>query len=187
MLIHKFKLKYGDKAEHYINNEVGKFLSNNRLTEENLKKLDEKIGWEADMRNKKQDVLNDHLSQKSGASRASRPKTGAQQPGVKWERSTGDLNDVMSVKSYASSWMSGASGVKQTAPQGKPDIAPDTMSLRSDESQLSWPLTNYSNLNEEDEWTAIMNFNTILHYEEQKQAFLREKERKRLIKEELDR
>jgi hypothetical protein len=48
-------------------------------------------------------------------------------------------------------------------------------------------LTNYSNLNEEDEWTAIMNFNTILHYEEQKQAFLREKERKRLIKEELDR
>lgn len=83
--------------------------------------------------------------------------------------------------------MSGASGLKQTAAPAKPDIAPDTMSLRSDESQLSRPLTNYSNLNEEDEWTAIMNFNTILHYEEQKQAFLREKERKRLIKEELDR
>jgi len=49
MLIHKFKLKYGDKAEAYINNEVGKFLSNNRLTEENLKKLDEKIGREADL------------------------------------------------------------------------------------------------------------------------------------------
>jgi len=32
-----------------------------------------------------------------------------------------------------------------------------------------------------------MNFNTILHYEEQKQAYLWEKERKRLIKEELDR
>jgi len=27
-------------------------------------------------------------------------------------------------------------------------------------------MTSYSNLNEEDEWTAIMNFNTILHYEE---------------------
>lgn len=53
MLIHKFKLKYGDKAEAYINNEVGKFLSNNRLTEENLKKLDEKIGKEADLRAKK--------------------------------------------------------------------------------------------------------------------------------------
>ena len=62
MLIHKFKLKYGNKAEQYINNEVGKFLSNNRLTEENLKKLDEKIGKEADTRNKKEDVLQDHLS-----------------------------------------------------------------------------------------------------------------------------
>lgn len=68
MLIHKFKLKYGDKAEQYINNEVGKFLSNNRLTEENLKKLDEKIGKEADIRTKKEEVLHDHLSQKSGAS-----------------------------------------------------------------------------------------------------------------------
>ncbi len=62
MLIHKFKLKYGNKTEQYINNEVGKFLSNNRLTEENLKKLDEKIGKEADIRNKKEDVLQDHLS-----------------------------------------------------------------------------------------------------------------------------
>lgn len=69
MLIHKFKLKYGDKAEAYINNEVGKFLSNNRLTEENLKKLDEKIGKEADLRAKKQEVLADHVSVKSGASR----------------------------------------------------------------------------------------------------------------------
>ena len=31
-----------------------------------------------------------------------------------------------------------------------------------------------------------MKFNTLLHYEEQKQALLRDKERKRLIKEELD-
>jgi hypothetical protein len=69
MLIHKFKLKYGDKAEAYINNEVGKFLSNNRLTEENLKKLDEKIGKEADLRNKKEEILSDHKSVKSGASR----------------------------------------------------------------------------------------------------------------------
>ena len=43
-----------------------------------------------------------------------------------------------------------------------------------------------SELDEEDEWTAIMKFNTLLHYEEQKQAMLRDKERKRLIREELD-
>ena len=44
----------------------------------------------------------------------------------------------------------------------------------------------YSELDEDDEWTAIQKFNTLLHYEEQKQAMLRDKERKRLIKEELD-
>ena len=44
----------------------------------------------------------------------------------------------------------------------------------------------YSEINEDDEWTAIQKFNTLLHYEEQKQSILRDKERKRLIKEELD-
>lgn len=39
---------------------------------------------------------------------------------------------------------------------------------------------------EEDEWTAIQKFNTLLHYEEQKQAMLREQERRRLIRDELD-
>jgi hypothetical protein len=45
----------------------------------------------------------------------------------------------------------------------------------------------YSEINEEDEWFAIQKFNTLLHYEQQKQEQLRERERKRLIKEELDR
>lgn len=84
--------------------------------------------------------------------------------------------------------MSGASRASKRDADKLPAIAPDTQSLRSDvDSVYSRPMSSYSNLNEEDEWTAIMNFNTILHYEEQKQAMLREKERKRLIKEELDR
>lgn len=45
----------------------------------------------------------------------------------------------------------------------------------------------YSELAEEDEWAAIQKFNTLLHYEEQKQAIVRESERRKLIKEELDR
>lgn len=45
----------------------------------------------------------------------------------------------------------------------------------------------YSEINENDEWVAIQKFNTLLHYEEQKQSMLRENERKRLIREELDR
>lgn len=44
LLINKFKLKYGDKAEKLITAEVDKFLKNDRLTESNLVKLDDKIG-----------------------------------------------------------------------------------------------------------------------------------------------
>ena len=49
MLINKFKLKYGDKPNlsKYIDNEVHKFLTNDRLTEGNLKNLDNKIGKQA--------------------------------------------------------------------------------------------------------------------------------------------
>ena len=42
-------MKYGNKPNvtTYINNEVNKFLKNDRLTEENLKRLDDKIHKEA--------------------------------------------------------------------------------------------------------------------------------------------
>lgn len=40
---------------------------------------------------------------------------------------------------------------------------------------------------EDDEWNAIVKFNTLLHYEEQKLAQERKEERKRLLKLELDR
>jgi len=44
----------------------------------------------------------------------------------------------------------------------------------------------FSELAEEDEWTAIQKFNTLLHYEEQKQQMMREQERRKLIRGELD-
>lgn len=45
MLCNKFKLKYGHKPNlaNYIDNEVNRFLANDRLTETNLKNLDVKI------------------------------------------------------------------------------------------------------------------------------------------------
>lgn len=48
MLINKFKLKYGGQPNisNYIDNEVRKFLANDRLTEGNLKNLDSKISKE---------------------------------------------------------------------------------------------------------------------------------------------
>ena len=50
----------------YIDNEVNKFLKNDRLTEENLKKLDDKINKESRIRDKQEAILDDRKSQKSG-------------------------------------------------------------------------------------------------------------------------
>lgn len=71
LLINKFKLKYGNKPNvaKYIDNEVQKFLKNDRLTEENLKKLDDRILREAELRDKKQEILDDRRSERSGVSR----------------------------------------------------------------------------------------------------------------------
>ena len=77
----------------------------------------------------------------------------------------------MSVKSYASSRMSGASNLSKKslkAGEARPGLqaagAQAALEVSDTESQLSHVHTQYSNLNEEDEWTAIQNFNTILHY-----------------------
>ena len=89
--------------------------------------------------------------------------------------------------------MSGASRLS------KPSVAEirgtrpvDTASVRPSQVDTQSMTTSvaksqaYSELDEDDEWNAIMKFNTLLHYEEQKQSLLRDKERKRLIREELD-
>ena len=106
MLVNKFKLKYGERAQTLIDNEVGKFLNNNRLTEENLKKLDEKIGRVQGQKQHQDDVLSEHRSQKSGASRRSkgsaysRPKTNqGRRPASK--RGDVNMDDAISVKSLS--------------------------------------------------------------------------------------
>jgi hypothetical protein len=55
MLINKFKLKYGDKPQisKFIDNEVVKYLKNDRLTEDTLRNLDSKIMKEVALRDKK--------------------------------------------------------------------------------------------------------------------------------------
>jgi hypothetical protein len=74
LLINKFKVKYGDKGAglaKYIDNEVQRFLKNDRLTEDNLKRLDERILKESEVRDRKDAILDDRRSNKSGAHRAS--------------------------------------------------------------------------------------------------------------------
>ena len=114
LLVNKFKLKYGDKPtiSSYIDNEVQRFLKNDRLTEDTLKKLDEKIGKEAELREKKQDILEERRSE-------GRPKS------VK-SQTRGD-----DVRSVASSKMSGLSkSSKKNIPQDKLD-GMDRMSYTS--------------------------------------------------------
>ena len=55
LLVNKFKLKYGGQGDmaKFIDIEVQKFLTNDRLTEGNLKNLDSKIMREAGNRDKK--------------------------------------------------------------------------------------------------------------------------------------
>ena len=79
MLITKFKMKYGNKPElsKYIDNEVHKFLANDRLTEANLKVLDSKIGKEADNRDKKSAILSDIRSQRSQSAYSQKSKVSA--------------------------------------------------------------------------------------------------------------
>ena len=73
MLVNKFKIKYGDKPQlsKYIDNEVARFLKNGRLTEDNLRGLDSKISKEADLRDKKEAILDDRKSNASARSRQS--------------------------------------------------------------------------------------------------------------------
>jgi len=70
MLVNKFKLKYGDKPQiaKYIDNEVGKFLKNDRLNEDNLKRLDNKILKECELRDKRGAIMDDRKSERSRGS-----------------------------------------------------------------------------------------------------------------------
>ena len=85
MLINKFKIKYGEKPmlNKFIENEVSKFLTNDRLTEANLKNLDNKIGKEANNREKKEAILAEVRSQRSASAYSNASKRSAAAQSVK--------------------------------------------------------------------------------------------------------
>jgi len=154
MLINKFKVKYGEKPalSKYIDNEVGKFLKNGRLTEDNLRNLDTKIGKEADLRDKREDILADRKSN-AGSVRSKKSSHAGQ-----------NNADARSTHSRQSGRSVGSRQSQRSAAQRKPDA--DQISVAS--SMRSRHTEAHSELAEEDEWTAIQKFNTLLHYEEQK-------------------
>lgn len=139
MLINKFKLKYGDKANlgKYIDNEVHKFLSNDRLTEANLKNLDTKIGREAQQRDKKSQILSDARSQRS-------VRSGSARSGAPSVRSRGGISAA------ALSAFNHQNDATSQRSRGKSAAGPRSY-LSSQKAQTEV----FSEINENDEWAAI--------------------------------
>lgn len=138
MLISKFKLKYGEKANlaAYIDNEVAKFMKNGRLTEDNLRNLDSKISKEAQTRDKKDAILDDHKSQRSNSAK---PKS------VHSRAAAAANDDIKSVKSVVSSQHSSQRG------QGVPARFKKEDDIHSEAAKTEV----FSELAEDDEWAAI--------------------------------
>ena len=104
MLVSKFRLKYGDRPNlnKFIDNEVARFLKNSRLTEDNLRNLDTKISKEADLRDKKDAILEDRKS--DAGSVRSRPMSHAsRRSGAANAAGSNKDADARSVRSVASS------------------------------------------------------------------------------------
>jgi hypothetical protein len=164
MLISKFKVKYGDKPSlsKYIDNEVNRFMKNGRLTEDNLRNLDVKINKEAALREKREDILDDHKSQRSHSQRSQRSHRSQRAAPADAE------DDKKSVRSVASSRRSSqpARSLRSVGGGvGKGRLTADALSQLSSQAAKT---EVFSELAEDDEWTAIQKFNTLLHYEEQK-------------------
>lgn len=139
MLINKFKLKYGDKPNvaKFIDNEVVKYLKNDRLTEDTLRNLDSKIMKEVALREKREQIQDDRKSNTSARA--------ASTSGLRKK----DLDQISQASRHS---------------QRSAGRAKDGVSVTSSQAP---PMTEvYSEIAEEDEWTAIQKFNQLLHYEE---------------------
>ena len=89
-----------------------------------------------------------------------------------------DNDDLLSHKSFTSKLSRGS-----LASRAKTELDDDQKSVAA--SMVSKAVTE-SSIDEADEWTAILKFNALLHYEEQKQAAARAHQRKVLMKKELE-
>ena len=102
-----------------------------------MQNLDNKINRECEIRQKKEDILDDRRSNASSSRSALRSRSG------------GKADDELSVRSVRSNASS-----RRSAASAKPSRAgDDAMSVAS--SRISRATDIYSEINEEDEWFAI--------------------------------
>jgi len=156
MLINKFKLKYGNKPtlNKYIDNEVHRFLNNDRLTEDNLKGLDSKIGKEADKKDRQSQIADDRKSQRSAS----------QQPDAlsrKSQRSTGSrglrATDLTKLNSQADRQSQRSRSNKGGYIPGvtRPRNVDPARSVTSSQLDRQTEIERFTEINENDEWNAI--------------------------------
>ena len=196
LLINKFKGKYGQTnvPSSVISAQVNKFLETEpTLTESNLKRLDEIIkncNYKAPSsacgsrqgQGAKPKIARP-LSHASG-----RPAAVRSVVQLPTQEKLMEKEDRMSVKSYASSHISGSSHARKAREVDHSDKGSVySWASESDRSQRRPQAPSGAITNEDDEWTAIMNFNTKLYHEEMRQEQLKSQEQKRYIKNELDR
>lgn len=137
-------------------------MLSNKLTENNLKDLDEKIQKEKELIDKRavNKTQNEAPKPYDAKSQTSKKSRTASQQNMK-------LDDLKSQHSRQS---------RKSVADGYHKPAVDQLSSKTKEESEEVVL------DEEDEWAAIQKFNAILHYEEQKQAAFRVAERKRLLR-----
>lgn len=162
LLVNKFVEKYGknkEVSEGLINKEVTDFMKNEKLTEENLRKFEQRI------KDGKIGQNNQAPSAKGGAPSVQGNQDAKQ--GNQAEQSIRQI-DLASVK-----------GANVRNEQANDDAISVTSSQR--------PRSVYQLGEEDDEWATMMKYDAELHKKERELEKLRDLEQKKKIKDELDR
>jgi hypothetical protein len=175
LLITKFMKKYGIKhADRILHDEISKFLEGEKLTDEDLKKLDEKLRR---MITEKEDNENLRRNLTEPQDKRNDIKEAA--------IFLPDLNkaETMSVHSKASK-MSGGSKLSKYENKNNKDAIEDfdNLSVTSEKK----PIKRFDFINEGDEWNAICMHNKKVFEEEKKMNKLKDMEIKRRTKDDLD-
>jgi hypothetical protein len=175
LLITKFMKKYGIKnPEKLLQEEISKFLEGEKLTDSDLKRLDEK--------------LRKLLSDKQDSEALRRNLTDGDHSGLGQSQNVvlPDLNkgETMSVHSKHSR-MSGASNLSKYNEKRALKDELEDLDLLSDTASRR-PVHRFDFSNEGDEWNAICLYNQKMFEEEKKLNRLKDMEVKKRTKDDLD-
>lgn len=181
LLVTKFMKKYGIKnPEKLLQDEISRFLEGEKLTDSDLKRLDEKL------RNMIIDTKNHEALKKNLTETAEYNTCGAEANEIVLPEVNSHKFETMSVRSKHSK-MSGASNLskfneKNAKSQNCENVDDfDTLSMYS-----SKPLNRLDFSKEGDEWNAICLYNQKMFEEEKRLNKLKDMEIKRRTKDDLD-